>query len=630
MKGKERLVFNICFAGVLLASLGIFWLHWDVYELQGDDLFLMQVSRRIAAGETAQILAPQHVHWQPLFRLIRLYFDLHFPDKYPGLHAVVVAAHGFSVWLLFLLCRRYWSSPWAALAAAAAFGCSTAGIGAVVWKAASHFVLAWPFVLGAVYCLTRLQGRRAGWWLAGSFLCQLVALGIFTGAVAVVPGIALAYFLLERPHAKHPGQDSAAGGWRDFLVVASGGGTIVIGLAAWLLFVLPAIDTRHYFGGLSSSQGRLAVISEGVLNTIHAYWIQAARALGTTHEPSVLWFAIPAAVLITAGWRRLNLRWIAVAMVLTALPLLLIFGVRRTFEVEYLSRYAYQTFTFWAVIAGSAVEALLLLAEDRPALRTALLAVLLAGGGVFGWENLRASAHLREVSRRDEGRRREFWQGWAAFFGDAAARSLHAGVTLTVPPMSVPVFNLWGHHSLHSNHYDIRAIFEMSYPGGKSGIALSNGIPPEEDQFHFWREVGKSRVHLAAFRAVSLPQTPFALDAQMTEQFQATAVLRVTPAPDGTQIARLPPAADAEWMLLCLEGKEPPAEALQLRLGSHLLPGWEYTLSLQDPGGWRRHWIVPSIIPGWNPAVGQELHVAPVGGKYEAPRVTLLELGVLR
>ncbi len=67
---------------------------------------------------------------------------------------------------------------WGALAVAGLFAWQAAGRVAFMAKAHSTYLISLPFLLGALYCLSRLEGATSPRWAAGVFLCLLLAIGL--------------------------------------------------------------------------------------------------------------------------------------------------------------------------------------------------------------------------------------------------------------------------------------------------------------------------------------------------------------------------------------------------------------------------------------------------------------------
>ncbi|HYM12172.1 MAG TPA: glycosyltransferase family 39 protein, partial [Bryobacterales bacterium] len=197
--------------------------------MPSDDTQLMAIDRAVLAGHWDRLLTPQDVHVYPLFRLIRLYFELHFVERYSWLQLVALAAHLSSVVLLFLLCRRFLRTRWAALLAAVFFAWHALGRVAFLRKADNPYVLSLPFLLGALYCLYRLEREASRRWGAGCFLCLLLAVGLHSmAAMLAIPGILAGYQLL----APAPGARHKAAAWLACLLPALAGGGLWA--AAWL------------------------------------------------------------------------------------------------------------------------------------------------------------------------------------------------------------------------------------------------------------------------------------------------------------------------------------------------------------------------------------------------------------
>jgi len=530
-------------AAVVVLSAVQYWRAVDTWILVRDDTQLMLASHRIAAGGWGEILAPQDEHFQPLFRLARLWFDLRFPERYAGLHALVVAAHAASVWLLFLVARRYTRSVWAAVVTAAFFGWSSTGLHAFAWKAASHFVLAWPFLLGAVYCLAR-------GWVAGALACQLAAVGMFTGTTAVLPGILLGYWWLERG--------------RDRRALACCAGAMLAGLGAWALFVWPFLDpARHLRGGM---WGLVRQAGEALAATLHAYAILGARAVGSEREAAAWWLAAPIAVIFVTAGRRWSLRWPGVGAAWSVLLLFAIFLGRRFEGAEYAPRYAYQSFAFWAIAVGYAVDVLLAAAPWR----RVLAALLVLGGGLYYGRHWQVVDEGRRIWRQGEEARPEFWRGWKDMLRLAGERQV------AVTRVLVPWDRVWERHNVQTMARLMRV----------EGLRVARGAGTEAEEFWFWRELGTRGMEM-------LPPAPRRIHGSLEREFRRVGELSWQEvAPGWAQWLRIEAPAPAEVQMWV----EPRGDSRPYRLGSRQATRW---------------WVAAGAVPGWKQ--GGELRLRMTG-----------------
>jgi hypothetical protein len=507
-------VLRACVVAVVLLSAVQLWRGVDVWILVRDDAQLMLASHRIAAGNWYEIFAPQDEHFQPLYRLARLWFDQRFPDRYAGLHGAIVAAHAAAVWLLFLVARRYTRSPWAALATAAFFGWSSVGLHAFVWKAASHFILAWPFLLGALYTL----GRG---WVVASLACQLAAVGIFTGSTAVLPGILLGYWRLE--------------GGRDRRALAACAASLAGGLTSWVLFVRPLLDPqRHLPGG---AWGLLRQSGEALAAALHTYAILGARAVGLEGEAAAWWLTIPLALTFIAAGPRLSLRWPAVGASFSLVLLFVIYLGRRFEGAEYAPRYAYQSYVFWAIAAGCAVDVWIEAVRSRPALRRALALFLLAAAGFYYGRHWQVVNEQRRIWRQGEETHPEFWRAWSAFFRQAAPQ----GLVLT--RLVFPADRVW-------ERYSAPLLYRLMYRQGLPGIAIARGAGTPEEEYRFWRAVAADPTVTAE---TLLPVAPRRLAGRLEQEFRSQPLSWREVEP-GLITAQLP--AGNPWLRLVVTGPE--------------------------------------------------------------------------
>lgn len=459
---------------VLILVIGV-WVHWiygTAIDIGSDDVLLMEGSRKIDAGVWRHIWAPQHAHFVPLYRLARLPFDLHFPAWYAYFHALVLAAHLASTVLLYLLARRYLRSKWAALLTAALFGWSTVGYEALVWKAAAPFAFSWTFLLLCAWCLTRTGPA----WTAATAASLFCAVGFFSGALFAIPGLFLWSWLLE-PQSR-----------RGMLRICLAAG--LLGSAAWLAFVVPAIDFHHYwaFGGAKVALTTRLLWAVG--DTWNAYAYQLGVGLG---GPDLRYLFL---LLLAAGLfllrRKLNTRWILSVFVFTLPPLLIILLIRRAPEVWKVSRYAYQSYVFWVVLLGSLADALLWKLEPRRMWRITLLAVLPLCASCYLVQNSGAATDVaRKLQPQNQQR---FWFGWEAFFRLASQHRTQLGAPLRVPSVEIlPDLNL-------------QTIYVLCHPRGLPGITLQPGaVGTAQEQEEFWSEIEHARPQIPWLPRRTLP-----------------------------------------------------------------------------------------------------------------------------
>src|SRR5690242_2342930 len=180
---------------ILILTVTLWWPWAGEFSIGYDDRQMMKVSQQLAAGHWRELLAPQDIHVIPLFRLIRAWFDWHFPERFQRLHAVTLAAQLISTILLFALSRRFLETSSAALATACLFAWSALGGEAILVKSESTYVLSLPCLLGGLYCISKIGSGRTGAWAAATFLCLLAAVGLHSmPGAAAIPGVLLGYY----------------------------------------------------------------------------------------------------------------------------------------------------------------------------------------------------------------------------------------------------------------------------------------------------------------------------------------------------------------------------------------------------------------------------------------------------
>lgn len=460
-------------AAILLIGARLAWVESRVMEILPDDVVLMNGSARIAAGSWGQIWAPKDIHFIPLYRLLRLPFDLHFPAWYVRFHAVLLAAHLASAAILYLLARRSLRSPWAALVTAMLFAWSTVGDEALVWKAAAPFALSWTFLLLALYGLT----QRGKGWTAGAAAALLAAVGFFSGALFVIPGVLLGAWLLGPPDrdARRRALGVCFGVW-------------LAGSLTWLVLVAAEPVLAHYWTVGAPGVAVLPRLVWAAEDTVHSYAYQFAVGARLLPERFLFWLLLLPVMALLLLRRWVQWRWILTFFVMTAPMLFVIVLIRREHDVWKISRYCYQGYTFWIAVIGSLFDALLWRLEPQPRWRRALLGIspLLAAGYLAG--HYLVVRHHRDYFSRQAIMSQQFWFGWDHFFRAASAHRAEIGRPLRLPFLEVlPGLNL-------------HVIYRMCEPRGLPGLLAEHGVvgtPEERDQF--WQELDRAHVHLPGF-----------------------------------------------------------------------------------------------------------------------------------
>jgi len=430
------LVLDRGFLAAILVATVLLWGPWsNVYFIGPDDVKLVQASAALAAGDWSQLLAPQDVHVLPLFRLLRLWPDTHFPEEFHWLYRLSLLAHLASTGLLFMLSRRWLGASASALAVAALFGWRTLGGDALLISSQNTYVVSLPFLLGALVCLDRLQRPNRRTWAAACLACLSVAVLLHSlVAAAAIPGVLAAYYLLLRSKES------------DRLVWIACGLPLLLAMVLWRLWGLPGLrtspDSRHF---LAADWG--AQFCEALLGTALHFGSHVWRG-----RPTARVLAALAAVCGLLLWRlrdRPAARWVLASFALTAGPAFLIFLVR-TSETYSHSRYAYQAFLPIAVVAGAALSLALSWLASRPALQAAVLALLLATAPLYYLSQRDYLARLGSL-HQSRGLPREYWLDWKRFFESAPG------------PLRLPRMAL-------RPTWTVREVFTLLYPNGKSGI----------------------------------------------------------------------------------------------------------------------------------------------------------------
>ncbi|MBI3666947.1 MAG: hypothetical protein HY236_12140 [Acidobacteria bacterium] len=466
----------IALAAVLLLGVPIHWVKSAVMEIDPDDVRLMGVSREIDSSAWHKLWTRHEVHFFPLYRLLRLPFDLHFPAWYTRFHALLFAAHLASAALLFLLSRRYLRSPWSALVTSLLFAWSTVGDQALVWKGVAFFALSWTFTLLGTWCLTR---EGTAWGVAGG-AALLCSLGLFSGVLLVLPGVLAAVWLLE-PKLRR----------RAFYAC----GTVWMGGAlAWLILVLPQLDWAHYWKFGSATAGPMLRLWWAITDLLLAYNYQFFSGVRLVSERHTALLFLPLLFLLVLVRRHLAARWIFAALAMTALPLFVMVLVRREPEVWKVSRYAYQAFTFWAVLLGAVLDGILAWLEPWPRRRAVFLALLPIPAALYWWGHLRVAEYDRAYFRAQPAAWQELWFGWDSFFRFASEDRVRTGTTLVLPDLLV------------APGLKLPTVFLLCHPRGLPGLTIRPGSAgAAHEQAEFWKEVEHVRSRLPMLRRLPLP-----------------------------------------------------------------------------------------------------------------------------
>ncbi len=476
MTGASRaanVTIAILLSAVLAASVRLWWPPSDfLLVVPSDDTQLMAVDRAVIAGHWSRLLTPQDVHVYPLFRLIRLYFELHFVERYAWLQFVGIAAHLCSVLLLFLLCRRFFHSSWAALLAAVLFAWHALGRVAFLRKADEPYILSLPFLLLAVYCLQRLRTSPHPAWAAGCLLCLVAAIGLHSmAAMLAVPGVLLAYYAPrpQGPDAKLGARRCRIAAWLACLLPTLAGACLW--LSAWpsLARSRPAghRPIPHNFGDF------FTWLVDALRGTL---WHFAFLARRTHPTPAAIAIAgIAFAAILFAVRRQPSFRWILVVAALAVPPVFVTLFVRSS--NDYLtSRYFYQSSLLAAVAAGVAFDLLLAALAHRPALALSAAAIILAAAPFYFSSQQRLVEKTVRELQSGPASTRQFWLAWTGFFNRAAAGK------------DSPSFRL-PHVLLGSSIY-LDEVFNICNPRGKAGIlVLPAALTHAADCVAFWEKV---------------------------------------------------------------------------------------------------------------------------------------------
>lgn len=469
---------------ILGTALALWWPLRDIYIIGSDDMQLLGVSWQIAAGDWQKLVAPQGPHVIPLYRLVRLYFDLHFPERFYWMHAVAVAAHLASVFLLFVLCREYLQRRVVPLVVAFLFAWHTWGWEAIAVKSQNTYVLSLPCLLGALYCTTRVPGEHRARWTIGCLACLLAAVGLHSlPAVAAIPGVLAGYYLLV-PSEKRWRRREA----RSFWLACSIPFALACGLWAWQLVrgAGAGIIAQHSLGPAVGILSRSWNAMRGV-----AY--QFAFLLWHTPPSRVFVTTVCLTVLalLLSLRKQLSGRFLWTALVLTVGPTFVIFlGRGIAYQIP---RYSYQSFVAVAIAAGCVLDLLLTLAERWPLVRICLVAAVM-GATPFYWTPKSWFQHRAERVLEGPSTQRDYWLGWKYFFDRASDDAIASSTTFRLPTLRL------------DSSRSTTEVFRLCYPRGKTGIVAILGDKAHKNNcIDFWRKAQTVRAASSPFDRTGLP-----------------------------------------------------------------------------------------------------------------------------
>ncbi len=453
---------------ILAVGVRLHWLQSSVIFILPDDIRLISASHEIQAGAWRLLLAPQDIHLLPLYRLLRLPFDAHFPSWYVRFHALTVAAHLSSVVLLYLLARRQLHSPWAALVTTMLFAWSMVGDEAVVWKAATPFVFSWTFLLLALWLLTR-PGPVWGAAAAGALLC---AVGFFSGALFAIPGVLVAAWLLH------------LGSVRRAVTVCLG--AWLVGSLAWIFFIWTRTDLTHYWRFSSATAGPLTRLAWAAGDTLHSYVYQLDLLVRLVPEQYAAPLAVLAIFALYLFRREINAPWIWSALALTLPPLFVTLLIRRDPHILIwrINRYQYQSQMLWIAVLGSLFDALLRRLRSQPHWRAALLATTPLLAGLYLTGQYGVARHHRDSFLAQPMASPHFWLGWNRFFRLASTHSAELA-----SPLRIPFVEALPGLSLH-------VVYHLCYPQGLPGLIAEHAVLGADfEQDEFLQEIDRTRTH---------------------------------------------------------------------------------------------------------------------------------------
>lgn len=481
-----RIALWLALAVVLIAGARLHWVEADLILIEYDDLQLMDASHKIAAGDWGRLWRHQNIHWVPLYRLVRLPFDLNFPLWSVRFHALVVAAHLAGAAFLFLLTRRYLRSPWAALVTGMLFAWSTVGDEAIVWKAAAPFVFSWTLVLAGAWCL----GRNGRLWRAAALAALLGAVSFFSGVLFVIPGLAAGILLLE-PGARRATLAVSAAAWS-------------AGLAAWLGLVASQESIQHYWEAAAPTASVATRFAWAASDTWNAYVYQLVLGVRLPYSATALLAAGTLALALILLRRHFNSR-LALTFLLMTLPMLFVTVlIRRDVDVWKISRYSYQSFTFWAVALGALLDAILSWLEAWPGRRKALLALLPIPASLYLAAHAYVVDHHREAFRSRLVNLQAFWFGWDSFFRLASAHRVELGRPLFLPFVRV------------QEGFYLPALYNLFHPRRLPGLTFQHGVAgTPEQQEEFRQELERARARSPVLRQLPLPHMEAAPEAHV-------------------------------------------------------------------------------------------------------------------
>lgn len=474
---------------VLILTVTLWWPWAGEFSIGYDDRQMMKVSQQLAAGHWRELLAPQDIHVIPLFRLIRAWFDWHFPERFQWMHAVVLAAQLISTILLFALSRRFLEAPWAALATACLFAWSALGGEAVLVKSESTYVLSLPCLLGGLYCISRIGSGRSGAWAAATFLCLLAAVGLHSmPGAAAIPSVLLGYYLLRSSSERRTNTDTLLA-WLACLA------PMLIAIALWLNAgeKVPAAEHRPSMApALGNAREMVSRCWTGLEGVIIHFSFLVRR--GPPSPAVQVAAALALAALLFLVRKRLSARWIVTAAAFTAGPVFTFFFGRGAPDFQP-SRYAYQSFVLVAVAAGASLDWFLTaVSRGKPKLQTGVILLVIAAVPMYYVSQNRSLALKTAVLHEEGSMSRESWIRWKRFLEALAAGARASSMEFRLP------------ESQPRPKLSVRDIYYGCFPTGTKGIrVLSRDDAHAIDCLNFQKAIVAARAHPGPLSGEPLP-----------------------------------------------------------------------------------------------------------------------------
>ncbi|MDE3099880.1 MAG: tetratricopeptide repeat protein [Verrucomicrobiota bacterium] len=314
-EGQKELrdwMIGLLFGAMLLAyvAIGACSIHAPFFALDDkDELFLIRTS----SSWLSLLGTDLYGFFRPVKNLMFVAYNwLYYHGGMAPVRALSMAVGVFSACAVFKLCCRLLANRGWALAATAIWLLSPTLVSSSVWLSASNILLMTGLAAVALIChdlaceseesTMEGGGTAGGVWSAGAWLCLLLALFAYEGAVSLVALFFLVDWYLR------PARLRRFSTWRLYFLYG-------LTLVFYLILRHQAHSTQHVLGGFSGVSRLQAMVSSGYLTALHTgkwLWPFTGMAVlggyywGQVSAPGLAVYALVvlAAAVSSVVWRR--------------------------------------------------------------------------------------------------------------------------------------------------------------------------------------------------------------------------------------------------------------------------------------------------------------------------------------